>query len=335
MKYALFNRLIIVLLLVAATLTGALAAPLEPTPIRQTHMIYQTIYYPLLDTDQLEEDYDYLTSRVAGIAYSVGLAREEITAKIENHEPFERFADLSWRLNFIRGEVTDVITQIDVQIAEAERIGSTKYRDFFIALRETAIAILPEISAQELRITQYRFILEVEDDIHNLEDRYNDAEKEYKELKKQLENALKDGDSADVTRYKNKLRDLRWELDIILDDLQVVFLKIVARNAHDLTDDASAVRTDVVQLQEKIDDLLKLKKVDRKRGNNSGNNLVEAPDLITPEAQPTVVVQQLDFIPEQQESVLEQPPDLSSTIWLIGANIILLAIIIFLVLLMV
>lgn len=339
MKYALLSQIVITLLLVAATLTGALAAiDFGVTPVRQTHMLYVTIPGSLFNTDQLEKDYAHLTDQVTGIQNSVLIARQEITSKISNQDSFDSFASLSQRLNFIRQETNEVISAIDGKIVEAENAGSMKYKDYFISLRESANSILPEISAEEERITQYRLVLELESDIHGLQGRYDAAEKQYREFKEQLEQALKDGDSGDVTRYKNKLRDLRQELDVLLDDIQTVFLKIVQRNARDYNDDAQSIKSAVKDLQHDIDDLLKLKKVDRKRGNNSANTIVDGHDFVSPTAAPAVVVRPLDFLPPQDASVqatLDEGQEFSASLWLIAGNVILLAVIIALVLLLV
>ena len=147
---------------------------------------------------------------------------------------------------------------------------------------------------------------------------------------------MKDDDSADVNRYKHQLQQLEDEIEVLLNDIQVLFINMVQRQTTSYNRDLAAVRAGAHNLLEEIEDALKLKKVDRKRGSENG--IVSAPDVSTEET--TVVVKQLDFLPVTESTETIQQPastleDFRTTLWLVAGNIILFAIIIFLILLMV
>lgn len=92
---------------------------------------------------------------------------------------------------------------------------------------------------------------------NDLQQRYEEAKDDYREFKNKYEDAIEDDDSSDIRRYKNKLDDLRDNLDELEDDIKD-FIDDIEDDAqfNSLENDAEDLKDDVAALKEKINSTL-------------------------------------------------------------------------------
>ena len=174
-----------------------------------------------------------------------------------------------------------------------------------------------------------------------LKSNFDDFENDFDDYKKKYKKAVRDDDSSDVRRFKQKLNDLKDDLDQLTEDAEEIQDDIKddshRRDFDSLSDDIDEFINDVEDLQDEIKEVLgetssQTEEQRQQLTDSAPTAARRTPATVTPE--PAVVVQPLDFS-GVRAPVVEQPAPVS--VWeqvrgmvYLGAGIaVLIAVIIF------
>lgn len=340
-----FAKVFVTLLLLVSTIAGAFAAPsVVPTPVRDTHMLYD--YIPAVRIDTLTPRYNAVLAELSSLSEELlSLRKEILTIIADGQENTQRLEEINARLDYIakiiKGKILPGIERLKLPI----RIGpfdvpSPISQEQIGTVELLADRIYSQIEEEWLRIVTYTQLLEAK---KNVDGRLARLSAQYEEAKDRLNDAFDDRDTSDIDKYKEELQVISDNLDALIERIDIAL--DTARELHTptaITTQLEQLKADILAIQEDIADLLG-KELSRRTGGDgrskssrSSPTIIDTPSLELPSGKPSVEVKIVDSFPVQETAVLtDNWQEMRTMIWLIAGNIILLAVIVFFIMLLI